>query len=66
MANTHQTTLEEIIVSFCESRVAAVGDSFATEKELETIKDDPMGWLELLRGYDAFEVLRESKALRNY
>ena len=34
------------------------GDKFATIKEMKAICSDPLGWMELLKGEDAFDVLR--------
>lgn len=49
-------TTEEMIRRWAKSRVAEVGNKFATPTELEAIVREPMEWVDLLKGYDAFEV----------
>lgn len=55
---TPNKLIEQVIIKWAEMKRAELGDSFATAKELESIKSDPIGSMELLRGYDAFDVMR--------
>jgi len=32
------------------------GDAFATESEMRSIESDPLGWLSMLRGKDAYRL----------
>ena len=50
--------VERIVKIWVGQQRAERGDKFATVEEMKSICCDPLGWLELLRGYDAYDVLR--------
>src|SRR5262245_48424383 len=62
MTNTHEKQtrklLEAVMVAYATGQRDVNGDSFATEKELESIKSDPLAFDSILNGYPARELLR--------
>lgn len=59
MTNELRQLLGEAIVAWATDLRAFRGDRFATERELESIKSDPLGFADLLKGADAYEFFRE-------
>jgi hypothetical protein len=58
MTNELRQLLEQAIVEWAADQRGLRGDVFATEGELENIKSDPLGFLDLLKGEDAYKFLR--------
>ena len=47
----------EVLIKWAQMERAAKGDSFATLKEMEAIKSDPLGFIDLTKHVDARQML---------
>jgi hypothetical protein len=52
--------LSKMIQRWAKYQVSIRGNAFATPSELESICNDPLAYVDLLRGYDAYEVYRNA------
>lgn len=54
---TLRAVAEKALVEWASGQRDLRGDGFATESELESIKSDPLGFADLLKGEDAYDFL---------
>lgn len=54
-----QEHVAAIFIAWAQAQRAERGDAFATESEMAAIASDPTAWLNMIRGYDAFELMRD-------
>lgn len=58
MKRTLRASMAQLVKLYAGREFRERGDRFATLPELKAICCDPLGWLELVRGEDAYELIQ--------